>query len=64
MNDYGPWITIEAYCDKYGERANTIQKRVHDGVWPRGEFYSSPSNGRAYIHEARAVAWLKEKGKL
>lgn len=58
------WITLEAFCEKYGQRANTCQKRVHDGHWPRGEIYSSPSAGRPYIHEERAVAWLKEKGKL
>lgn len=63
MDDDKAWMRLDDFCAKYKQRAGTIQKRVHDGVWPRGEIYSNPTGGQSYIHEARAVAWLKEKGK-
>lgn len=58
------WMRIEIFCETYGQRSNTIQKRIHDGIWPRGEFYSNPSGGQGYIHVERALAWLREKGKI
>jgi hypothetical protein len=64
VDDNGGWIRIEVFCEKHGQRANTVRKRVHDGSWPRGEIYASPEGGQGYIHEARALAWLREKGKL
>lgn len=64
MNENEGWIPLDLFCERYNQRANTCQKRVHDGHWPRGEIYSSPTAGRPFVHEARAVAWLKEKGKL
>lgn len=57
-------MRIEDFCREHDQRQNTIQKRVHDGIWPRGEFYSNPSGGQGYVHVARALAWLKEKGKI
>lgn len=62
--DRDGWIELEAYCQKYGERKNTVHKRVTDGTWPRGEFYSSPSGNVAYVHEPRARQWLEQNGKL
>lgn len=64
MNDNGDWIRMDVFCAKYDQRTNTIQKRVHDGIWKRGEHYSCPDGSMAYIHEGRAVAWLREKGKI
>lgn len=58
------WIEIDAYCAKYGERKNTVHKRVADGTWPRGEMYSSPSGGVCYVHEERAARWLELRGKI
>jgi hypothetical protein len=58
------WIELDAFCAKYGERKNTVHKRATDGTWPRGVYYSSPSGGTGFVHEERAVAWLKEHGKL
>jgi predicted DNA-binding transcriptional regulator AlpA len=58
------WIELNDYCQKYGERRNTVHKRVADGTWPRGEFYSSPSGSVSYVHEARAREWLEQQGKL
>jgi hypothetical protein len=58
------WMEIDAFCEKYHQSKNTIHKRVHDGVWPRGEFYSSPSGGVAYIHVEKACKWLEVRGKL
>lgn len=63
MND-NAWIRIDDFCTKYSQRQNTVQKRVHDGVWARGVVYANPTGSQGYIHEARAVAWLTEKGKL
>lgn len=34
------WMRTEIFCEEYGQRVNTVQKRVHDGTWPRGEIYS------------------------
>lgn len=62
--DRDGWIELDAYCEKYGERKNTVHKRVTDGTWPRGEFYSSPSGGVSYVNEAAAVEWLQQRGKL
>lgn len=62
--DRDGWIELNAYCEKYGERKNTVHKRVTDGAWPRGEFYSSPSGSVAYVHEPRAREWLRQQGKL
>jgi hypothetical protein len=62
--EFDGWIEVEAYCAKYGERKNTVHKRVADGTWPRGEFYSTPSGGVGYVHEARAREWLEQQGKL
>lgn len=57
------WMRTEIFCEEYDQRVNTVQKRVHDGTWPRGEIYSNPSGGQGYIHVARALAWLASKGK-
>lgn len=57
------WIRIDDFCTKYDQRGNTVQKRVHDGVWERGVIYANPTGAQGYIHEQRAVAWLIEKGK-
>lgn len=65
MSDHhAGWILLEEFCQKYGQRANTLQKRVHDGHWSRGEIYSCPSGGRTFIHEEKAVDWMKKHGKL
>lgn len=58
------WIRVDDFCLKHNQRQNTVQKRVHDGAWKRGEIYACPDGGIGYIHEARALAWLQEKGKL
>lgn len=58
------WLELDAFCEKYGERKNTIHKRVTDGVWPRGEYFSSPSGGVCYVNVAKATEWLAERGKL
>jgi hypothetical protein len=58
------WMEIDAYCEKYGQRKNTVQKRVHDGTWPRGLMYASPSGGVAYVHVERCNDWLQARGKL
>jgi hypothetical protein len=62
--DRNGWIELEAYCEKYGERKNTVHKRVVDGIWPRGEYLSSPSGGVCYVNEPAAREWLLAKGKL
>lgn len=62
--DRDGWIELDAYCEKYGERKNTVHKRVTDGTWSRGEFYSSPSGGVSYVNEAAAREWLQQRGKL
>lgn len=62
-DDDKAWIRMDDFCKKYGQRQGTVQKRVADGVWPRGEIYACPTGGTSYIHEARALAWLKERGK-
>lgn len=58
------WITFEDYCLKYGEKKGTVQKRAADGNWERGVHYSSPDGSQVYVHEARAAAWLRERGRL
>ena len=58
------WMELNAFCEKFGERRNTVHKRVTDGLWPRGEFYASPSGGVSYIHVRRALDWLTEHNKL
>lgn len=58
------WIELNEFCEKYKQRPNTVHKRVNDGVWPRGEMYSSPSGGVAYVHEQKARDWLEARGKL
>lgn len=62
--DYGGWILLDDFCAKHGLRPNTIQKRIHDDIWKRGEHYSSPEGGKAYLHEERCLAWLKDHNKL
>lgn len=64
MKDHDGWLHIKDYCEKYGEKPNTVHKRVADGVWERGEHYSAPDGGECFINEARAAAWLKQRGKL
>jgi hypothetical protein len=68
MNDdfklHDGWMELNAFCEKYQQRANTIHKRVTDGVWPRGEFYAAPSGSVGYVHEKKATEWLASKGKL
>jgi len=64
MNEHGGWIPIDEYCRKYGESSGAIKKRVHDGTWERGVHYANPTGGRAFIHEERAAAWLKSKGRI
>ena len=61
MNQETDWVRIDDFCAKHDQRQNTVQKRVHDGAWPRGEFYANPTSGQGYIHEARAVAWLEAR---
>lgn len=58
------WLEVDAFCAKYKQSKNTIHKRVHDGVWARGEIYASPSGGVAYVHVERALKWLEVRGKL
>jgi len=58
------WMELDAFCEKYKQRKNTIHKRVADGTWPRGEFFSSPSGGTCYVHVEKATAWLAARGKL
>lgn len=58
------WITLDEYCARYGEARGAVHKRVQDGQWQRGEIYSSPDGKTSYVHEARAAAWLRERGKL
>jgi hypothetical protein len=58
------WLELDAFCEKYNERKNTIHKRVADGSWERGVLFASPSGGTSFVHEERAVAWLRENGKL
>lgn len=64
VDDMAGWITLEAWCEKYGEDLNTIQKRVQGGAWDRGDLYSTPDGGQGYVHEARAKVWLERRGKL
>lgn len=64
-NNMDGWVTVEAWCEAHeGEHKGTIQKRVHDGLWIRGEHYSAPDGGQAYVHVKRAEAWLAARGKL
>jgi len=58
------WMEIDEFCEKYKQRKNTIHKRVGDGIWPRGEMYSSPSGGVSYVHLQKALDWLEARGKL
>jgi hypothetical protein len=58
------WIRADVFCQKYQQDPGTVRKRVHDGVWERGVLYSCPDGDTAYVHEARAVAWLRERNKL
>ena len=58
------WILLDVWCDKYREEASTVHKRVHDNTWARGEIYAAPDGGQVYIHEERARAWLKKRGRL
>ncbi len=58
------WMPIDVFLKKYDQRRNTVHKRIADGIWPRGVIYSAPDGGAGWIHEERAVRWLKEKGKL
>lgn len=58
------WMPLAEFCEKYQQRKNTVTKRVFEGIWPRGEYYSSPSGGAAFVHEERAAAWLRARKKL
>lgn len=58
------WMPLAEFCEKYKQRANTIHKRVTDGAWERGVMYSAPDGSSCFVHEERAVAWLREKGQL
>jgi len=58
------WMEVEAFCAKFRQSKNTVHKRVHDGAWPRGVIYSSPSGGVAYVHVERACEWLQQRGLL
>lgn len=64
IDDRAGWILVEDWCEKYGEQLNTVQKRVTDGHWERGEIYSTPEGGQGYVHEARGRKWLEQRGKL
>ncbi len=64
VNDTDGWMPIDVFLKKYDQRRNTVHKRIADGIWPRGVIYSVPDGGVGWIHEERAVRWLKEKGKL
>lgn len=57
------WMTMEAYCEKYGERENTVLKRVTAGQWERGREISTPDGEGTFVHEARAVEWLRLHGR-
>jgi hypothetical protein len=58
IRNFDGWIELDAYCEKYGERKNTVHKRVADGTWERGVIYASPSGSVTYVHEERAKEWL------
>lgn len=64
MTEEDGWIDLDVYCARYGERKNTVHKRVTDGQWVRGEIYSAPDGGIGFVHEERAQKWLAERGKL
>ncbi len=64
MESIDGWVKLEDFCEKYQQKKGTCMKRAHDGSWARGEIYSSPTGGQGWVHEARAVAWLKKRGKL
>lgn len=58
------WMPLDEFCETYHQRKNTILKRVHEGIWPRGVIYASPSGGKAFVHVERAAEWLRARGKL
>jgi hypothetical protein len=58
------WVRLDDFCEKYQQVKGTCLKRVHDGGWQRGVIYSSPTGGEGWVHEERAVAWLKKRKKL
>ena len=41
-----------------------MHKRVHSGLWIRGELYSAPDGGQGFVHEEKAKAWMEQRGKL
>lgn len=58
------WISLDEWCQKYGEQRDTVHARVSNGRWQRGHHFSAPDGGSCFVHEERARAWLIEKGKL
>lgn len=64
MISYDGWLSMEDYCAKYGERENTVLKRVTAGQWERGREISTPDSGGTYVHEERALKWLRDHGRL
>jgi len=62
--DNGEWIRLEEWCERYGEIANTVHKRIQEDLWPRGEYAACPDGIEVYIHEARGREWLSRRGKL
>ena len=64
MTEQDGWMELDAYCEKYGERANTVHKRVTAGQWQRGVEISTPDGGVSFVNIARAEEWLAKRGKL
>ncbi len=58
------WISLDDWCRKYEDTRATVHARVHAGRWIRGFHFAAPDGGSCYVHEARAKAWLIERGKL
>jgi hypothetical protein len=64
MENFDGWISVDDYLAKYQDKLGALSKRVFDGVWARGVFYSSPHGRGGFVHEERAAQWLRERGKL
>ncbi len=58
------WIPLPEFAEKYEQKLDTIHRRVGSGEWARGELVSSSEGGVSFIHEARAVEWLRVRGKI
>jgi len=64
MGNVDGWIPLDQWCEQYGERKNTVLKRITNEVWLRGEVAATPDGGEVFIHEERAKKWLAQKGKM